>query len=211
MDPQARVHVTSGVLPKVFLELPAAHLKGAKQVREIFFQAAPVLGTPTTPHVPKPSDDYGQWSWAYRPNVTGWAEDPNMVAAAALAGPAVGWPTLTEGWLKLKIEPVLIRSLWMKTPVQKPTKDTNVTLAWSLRDADSAELFRLRPDGAEESVKKWDKLRPNDAEESGKKWIPPGPDGEWTIKVESNTTFRIRASNQAGDEDYKDIEIQTQG
>jgi len=210
MDPQARVHVTSGVLPKGYLELPAAQLKGAKQVREIFFQAAPVLGTPTTPHVPKPSDDYGQWSWAYRPNVTGWAEDPNMVSAAELAGPAVGWPTLTEGWLKLKIEPVLIRSLWMKAPARTPRKDTNITLAWSLHDADSAELFRLGPDGAEESIKKWDKLRRDDSEEADEKWIPPGPDGEWTIKVQSDTSFRIRASNRAGDEDYKDIEIQTQ-
>jgi hypothetical protein len=138
MDPQARVHATSGFLPKLSLELSAAQLKGAKQIREVFFHTAPVLGTPTIPHVPKPSDDYGQWSWAYRPNVTGWAEDPNMVSAAELAGPAIGWPTLTEGWLKLKIEPVLIRSLWMKSPAQKPRKNTttNVVLASSLHGAD---------------------------------------------------------------------------
>jgi hypothetical protein len=125
MDPQARVHATSGVLPKAVLELPNPQLKGLKQVREVFLQAAPVLGTAATPHVPKPSDDYGQWSWAYRPNVTGWAEDPNMVSAAELAGPSVGWPTLTEGWLKLKIE--------------------------SLDDsADAGVVFRPRPDGTEE-------------------------------------------------------------
>jgi len=196
MDPQARVHVTSGFLPKMSLELSAAQLKGSKQVREVFFQTAPVLGTPTTPHVPKPSDDYGQWSWAYRPNVTGWAEDPNMVSAAELAGPAVGWPTLTEGWLKLKIEPVLIRSLWMKSPAQKPRKNTttNVVLAWSLHGADSVEVFRLDPDGTEKSEKKWSQL-------------PELP--EWTSAVTADTTFRLRASNKAGYEDYKDIEIQT--
>jgi hypothetical protein len=195
MDPQARVHVTSGVLPKVFLELPAAQLQGAKQVREVFFQTAPVLGTPTTPHVPKPSDDYGQWSWAYRPNVTGWAEDPNMVSAADLAGPEVGWPTLTEGWLKLKIEPVLIRSLWMKAPAQKPRKNTNVTLAWSLHRADTVEVFRLRPDGTE-------------GPKPENKWSEPPLACEWTSRVDENTTFRIRASDKAGYKDYKDIEIQ---
>lgn len=197
MDPQARVHVTSGFLPKVFLELPTAQLKGSKQVREVFFQAAPVLGTRTTPHVPKPSDDYGQWSWAYRPNVTGYAEDPNMVSAAELAGPAVGWPTLTEGWLKLKIEPVLIRSLWMKAPAQKPQKGTNVTLAWSLHGADSVAVLRLRPDGTEET-------------EPEKQWSAPPLADECTTLVKENTTFRIKASNAAGYEDYKDIEIQTE-
>jgi hypothetical protein len=196
MDPQARVHVTSGFLPKVALELPTEQLKGAKQVREVIFQAAPVLGTPTTPHVPKPSDDYGQWSWAYRPNVTGWAEDPNMVSAAELAGPALGWPTLTEGWLKLKIEPVLVRSLWMKAPAEKPQKGTNVTLAWSLFGADSVAVFRLQPDGTEETSPE-------------KEWSAPPLADECTTLVKENTTFRIKASNAAGYQDYRDIEIQT--
>ena len=197
MDPQARVHVTSGVLPKTALELSTSQLKGAKQIREMFFQAAPVLGTPTTPYVPKPSDDYGQWSWAYRPNVTGWAEDPNMVPSAELAGPAVAWPTLTEGWLKLKIEPVLIRSLWMKAPAQKPQKGTNVTLAWSLRGADSVAVFRLRPDGTEE-------MNPE------KKWSAPALVEECTTLVNEDTKFRIRASNQAGYEEYREIAIQVE-
>jgi hypothetical protein len=195
MDPQARVHVTSGFLPKGALELSAAQLEGAKRVREVFFQAAPVLGTPTTAYVPKPSDDYGQWSWTYRPNVTGWAEDPDMVSAAELAGPAVGWPTLTEGWLKLKIETVVIRSLWMKAPEQKPKKATNVTLAWSLHGADSVAVFRLRPDGSEEDTPE-------------KKWNAAPLVDEFTTLVTESTRFRVRASNRAGDEQYKDIAVE---
>jgi hypothetical protein len=120
-----------------------------------------------------------------------------MVSAAELAGPSVGWPTLTEGWLKLKIEPVLIRSLWMKTPAQKPPKGTNVTLGWSLHGADSVAVFRLRPDGTEET-------RPE------KEWSAPPLVDECTTLVKENTTFRIKASNAAGYEDHKDIEIQTQ-
>jgi hypothetical protein len=195
MDPQARVHATSGVLPKAALELSAAQLSGAKQVREVFFQAAPVLGTPTTPYVPKPSDDYGQWSWAYRPNVTGWAEDPNMVSAAELAGPAIGWPTLTEGWLKLKIDPVMIRSLWKKAPATKPQKATNVTLAWSLHGADSVAVFRLRSDGTHEATPE-------------KEWSSAPLVEEFTTLVNENTSFRIRASNQAGYEEFRDIAVE---
>jgi hypothetical protein len=195
MDPQARVHVTSGILPKSALELSRAQLRGAKELREVFFQAAPVLGTPTTPYVPKPSDDYGQWSWTYRPSVTGWAEDPDMVSAAELAGPSVGWPTLTEGWLKLKIEPDLIRSLWMKAPAQNPQKGTNVTLAWSLQGADSVALFRLRPDGTTE-------------QDPEKQWSAAPLAEECTTLVNETTVFRIRASNQAGYEEFRDIEIE---
>jgi len=210
MDPQARVHVTSGVLPRGFLELSTEQLEGAKQIREVFFQAAPVLGTPAIPHVPKPSDDYGQWSWVYRPNVTGWAEDPEMVSAAELAGPAVGWPTLTEGWLKLKIEPVLIRSLWMKSPAQKPRKNTptNVTLAWSLHGAGAVEVFRLQPDGTEKSEERWS--QPPEVDGAAAPDVVPPLPSEWTSEVTADTTFRIRAWNRAGYEDYKDIEIQTE-
>jgi hypothetical protein len=195
MDPQARVHVTSGFLPKTALELSTAQLQGAKRVREVFFQAAPVLGTPTTPYVPKPSDDYGQWSWAYRPNVTGWAEDPTMVSAAELAGPAIGWPTLTEGWLKLRIEPVLIRSFWQKAPAQKPQKGTNVTLAWSLHAADTVAVFRLRPDGTAETNPE-------------KKWNTSPLVEECTTLVNESTTFRLWVSNRTGDEEYRDIAIE---
>ena len=194
MEPQARVHVTSGFLPKTALELSTAQLRGAKQVREVFFQAAPVLGTPTTPYVPKPSDDYGQWSWAYRPNVTGWAEDPNMVSAAELAGPAVGWPTLTEGWLKLKVEPVLIRSFWQKAPAQNPQRGTNVTLGWSVHGVDTISVFRLRPDGTAET-------------DPEKKWNTAPLVEECTTLVNESTTFRLRVSTQTGDEEFKDITI----
>jgi len=200
MDPQARVHVTSGVLPRMSLELTNAQLKGLKQVREVFFQTAPVLGTATTPHVPTPSDDYGQWSWTYRPNVTGWAEDPSMASATVLAGQSVNWPTLTEGWLKLKTEPILIRSLWVKAPVEQPQRKGNVTLAWSLHGADIVALYQLRPDGTEDLKEKWSES----AHGSDKSSLG----SEWTSYVETHTRFRLKATSRAGCEDSKDIEIQ---
>ena len=93
IDPQARVHATTGILPRTFIELSPAEQAGAKSAREFFFQTAPVLGIVSTadkasiqqkhltPEMPIPSDDYGEWSWAYRPDVTGWMVDPNIVEA----------------------------------------------------------------------------------------------------------------------------------
>jgi hypothetical protein len=198
MDPQARVCATSGVLPRVFFELPATELAASRHVRELFFQTAPVLGTPEMPRIPKPSDDYGQWSWAHRPGVTLWKDDPELVSATDRADPAIGWPTLTEGWLKLKIEPVRIGALWMKTPVQVPKKNTTVTIAWSVQGADSVELYRLRGAGR------------NLREEFVKKWEAPLHQKEWQETIAGQTTFELRASDKAGYKDAKQIMIQVE-
>ncbi len=195
MDPQARVHATSGVLPRVFFQLPAAELAAARQVREVFFQTAPVLGTPATPQVPKLSDDYGQWSWAYRPDVTAWKDNPDLDSTSDRADFSMGWPTLTEGWLKLKIEPVRVRGFWMSVPAEKPGKGDTVTLAWSVQGADSIQLFRLKPDG---TVAK-------------KEGDFPAHKKDWPVTIEQETTFELRASDEAGYEDKKEITIQVKG
>jgi hypothetical protein len=191
MDPQARVHATSGVLPRVFFQLPAAELAAARQVREVFFQTAPVLGTPASPHVPKPSDDYGQWSWAYRPDVTAWKDNPDLDSTSDRADFSMGWPTLTEGWLKLRIEPVRVRALWMSVPAQRPGKGETVTLAWSVQGADSVKLLQLSGAGKVE-----------------KEWPIPAHKKEWPVTIERETTFELRASDEAGYEDKKEITIQ---
>jgi hypothetical protein len=196
MDPQARVHATSGVLPRAFLQLPAAELAAARQVREVFFQTAPVLGTGEMPQIPRPSDDYGEWSWAYRTNVTGWNEDPTLASASDRAGSAPGWPTLTEGWLKLRIDPVRINSLWMERPAGKPKKNTTVTIAWSAQGADFLELWRVSADGKDESVGKW-------------KAPLPAP-GRWLEILNRDTTFELRAWDKSGHEISKQITIQVE-
>ena len=115
------------------------------------------------------------------------------MSAAQLADRSVGWPTLSEGWLKLRTEPVLIKSLWRKAPAGKPGKKMNFTLAWSLQGAETVEVFELRRDGSEESKQKW---------------TAPPLGSEWTGSLEADSVFRLRAANAAGWEDFKDIEIQ---
>jgi hypothetical protein len=194
MDPQARVHATSGVLPRVFLELPPSDAAGAKGAREVFFQTAPVLGTPATPQIPKPSDDYGEWSWAYRPAVTRWAEHGDLVSASDRGGFSDGWPTISEGWLKLKIDPVQVLGLWIQNGVpQPPARASGPTLAWSVRGAESLQLSKRTKQKPERvPVRAWSQS--------------PLP-REFTVPlpVDPDTTFVLTASDGAGYQDEKEI------
>jgi hypothetical protein len=202
MDPQARVHATTGVLPRVSFSLPAAEAAGARQAREVFFQAAPVLGTTPTPQIPKPSDDYGQWSWACRPPVTGarqtplaerpWSEDPELLDASDRANIEVGAPTITEGWLKLKIAPVRINDLWVKEGSVHPRSNTSIMLAWTLQGADRVQLFRLKG---------------NDKEPVREPWTQAPLGTEYRVTVQRDTTYELVAGDQTGYEDRRQIKI----
>ena len=192
MDPQARVHATSGVLPRVFLELPAADSAGAKGAREVFFQTAPVLGPPATPQIPKPSDDYGEWSWAYRPAVTNWAEPGELVSVSDRSVLSEPYATLSEGWLKLKIDPVQVLGLWVRDEAPQPAAPT---LAWSVRGAESLQLLRQtkeKPDG--ELVEKWSQA-------------PLPSEFKLPLPVDAGTTFVLVASDEDGYQDKKEIII----
>jgi hypothetical protein len=104
MDPLAPVHATSGALPVTTFELPPRLSSGSRRAREVYFQTAPVLGFGEQPEMPRPSDDYGEWSWFWRPAVTGWKAADHLVEAAERGGFDDRWPRIAEGWLKLRIE-----------------------------------------------------------------------------------------------------------
>lgn len=202
MDPQAKVHATTGVLPRVGFSLPAAEAAGARQAREVFFQTAPVLGTTPTPQIPKPSDDYGQWSWACRPPVTGarqtplaerpWSEDSELTDASDRAQIEAGVPTITEGWLKLKIAPVRINDLWVKEGSVHPKSNTTIMLAWTLQGADRVQLFRLQGNNKQPVREPWTQA-------------PLGT--EYRVTVQRDTTYELVAGDHTGYEDRRQIKI----
>ncbi|MFY9620655.1 MAG: hypothetical protein WAQ99_12670 [Pyrinomonadaceae bacterium] len=192
MDPQARVHATCGVLPKGFLALPHSESAGAKGAREVFFQTAPVLGPPATPQIPKPSDDYGEWSWAYRPDVTRWAEHGDLVSASDRGGFSDTYPTIAEGWLKLKIDPVQVLGFWVR---DGSTQAGHPTLAWSIRGAESLQLFR--------------KTVGSPARVLEMEWSQAPLPREFTLQksVDADTVFILAAADDAGYRDEKEIVI----
>ena len=91
MDASARVHATTGLLPRHQVSLPAEAARLAGLINEFYIGVAPVLGErpgqgASRPTMPRPSDAFGQWSWATRPEVTDLAADPARRRPGAVRG-----------------------------------------------------------------------------------------------------------------------------
>jgi len=104
MDASARVHATTGILPRHFIQLPPGAGKQVGLIEEVYFGVAPVLGarpqeSAAQPAMPRPSDAFGQWSWATRPTL-GWNEIKPADDRARFANGLA----LSEGWLKLRLK-----------------------------------------------------------------------------------------------------------
>ena len=74
MDTSAPVHASTGILPRHRVSLPAEAAQLASLIEEFYVGVAPVLGarpreTAAEPVMPQPSDAFGQWSWATRPDL----------------------------------------------------------------------------------------------------------------------------------------------
>ena len=152
-DPAAPVHVHADQLPRHSLWLPPQATTALANIHEVFFQMAPVLGPPGAASLPRPSDDYGRWSWAVRPDVTGWTEYPEFTepAGAGSEGPAC---ELHEGWLKLDMHPVDIAAFWVKRgSVCGVERGTRITLGWRLT---GARTLVLTIEGRAEPLARWE-------------------------------------------------------
>lgn len=196
IDPQVRVHATTGALPRAYLELPHEDVTGAKRAREVFFQTAPVLGLSSTPQMPKPSDDYGEWSWAYRPDVTHWKLDPAIVEATDRAAFSNAWPAIAEGWLKLAIAPVKVLSFWVPEGVEEVAAGAHIHLAWSLQGAESLKLEQVGAGGRAVTLAEWD--------------ARPFP-REYGVTVEGETTYRLTAFAEDAQPSVKELTVTVSG
>jgi hypothetical protein len=98
MDLGARVHATTGILPRISVELPPEAARQFALIEEFYIRVAPVLGERTEggPTMPRPSDVFGRWSWATRPALA-WRE----IRAADDRARFPDDLALAEGWLKL--------------------------------------------------------------------------------------------------------------
>ena len=149
LDPVAPIHIRSGLLPLHSFQLPEAAAASTSSIRDVFFQAAPILGPPEPerPRMPRPSDDYGRWSWAVRPNVTSWKEYPDVAHPddtiadpgdrAMFGQQAIA---LREGWLKLVMNPVSVAGFWVKEGATKVEAGSRITLGWMVEGAESLTL-----------------------------------------------------------------------
>jgi hypothetical protein len=109
MDASARVHATTGILPRHSIELPPEVGKQASRIEDVYFNVAPVLGSRLKQQhkpnadkppvvMPRPSDAFGRWSWATR-HAVGWRDIQPADDRARFAEDLA----LSEGWLKLSL------------------------------------------------------------------------------------------------------------
>ena len=140
MDPHAAVHARSGILPRHSITLPEDVAAGLTAIQDVFFQSAPILGPPGAPCLPNPSDDYGTWSWAARPQVTNWLEFPEIRDPGDTGGFGTRPQQLQEGWLKLKMNPVSMQAFWVKEGAVTVAPGTTITLGWMVEGADTLVL-----------------------------------------------------------------------
>jgi hypothetical protein len=109
MDASAGVHAATGILPRHRVSLPPEAARLASLIKEIYIGVAPVLGerpheTSLQPVMPRPSDAFGQWSWATRPNLTGQGQTWHDVQPADDRARFADGLALTEGWLRLRLQ-----------------------------------------------------------------------------------------------------------
>ena len=188
MDPRARVHARSGILPRRFVELPNRVRSAAQKIRDAFFQVAPLVSPGGEVAMPKPSDDYGKWSWACRLQITLW-KDPEAIQPT---GDSAGFHPMpleiSEGWLKLRINPVAIFSFWVKEGVRVP-RGSNITLSWTLQGAATLSLFSTE-----------------EGKELGN-WSEPNIPQQYQIRVEAPTTYTLIAKDKDGFRSEKQLTI----
>jgi hypothetical protein len=190
MDPRTMVHVTTGILPKRSVELPGRVSAAAKSAKEAFFQVAPLISPGGDIRMPRPSDDFGKWSWAHRPQVTLWKESDTIAAVSDRAGFPPRPQQISEGWLKLKMNPVAILSFWLREGMLEVPMNTNVTLAWILQGGDRLRLLANEDEG--EPLKAWA--------------TPPLPE-QYKLQVKATTTFTLILEDKDGNRSEKRLTV----
>src|ERR1700674_277842 len=101
LDPLAKVHATTGILPTAKLKLPAQFYASALARIAVTFRTGPVLTQPDTIRLPFPAEQHGTWAWIRRTGTgaTDWEIEP-IIAANAQARLENTPPHLIDGWLQ---------------------------------------------------------------------------------------------------------------
>lgn len=196
MDPRAKVHAVTGLLPKKAVTLPPRASSAAKSAKEAFFQVAPLVSPGGLVSMPKPSDDYGKWSWAYRPQVTGWQEVENVSSTADQAGFAPQPQQLSEGWLKLRMNPLAILNFWVKEGTLVVQPKTNITLGWTLSGGNRVSLAAIEEGQKPRPVEQWSSS--------------PLPE-QCRVHVEAQTTYVLVLEDKDGNRSEKRLTIAIKG
>ncbi len=104
LDPRAGVHVTTGILPTQFVQIPAEQYADTLRGLEVAFLTTPVLKPLSGLALPLAAESGYTWSWVEEAQAAGtsqWVVTPDVDAPAAGAVWQYTPQTATEGWLRL--------------------------------------------------------------------------------------------------------------
>jgi hypothetical protein len=104
LDPRGTVHVASGILPVVSMQLPGALVTEALERMEATLRVGPVLGADEHFRIPVPEDITGSWTWVDldRTREHPWTADPEVGKPETGRGVPSKPLRIRDGWLSFK-------------------------------------------------------------------------------------------------------------
>lgn len=102
VDPLAGVHITTGILPVVYKEIPLAYISGALNNMIVTFSINPIIINASKFGIPLPAVDSSyHWHWISHPDEATWIETEDFDSVSPNANFKPTPNEVTEGWLKL--------------------------------------------------------------------------------------------------------------
>ncbi|MCK4258920.1 MAG: hypothetical protein KAX49_08080 [Halanaerobiales bacterium] len=98
VDPNAGIHITSGILPTKYVTLPDEHISKVLAAMNIAFRVEPLISHTSTLSLPLPAVKDAQWSWVSQSENT--VNEIQNASEKARLSP--GQQEIYEGWLKMK-------------------------------------------------------------------------------------------------------------
>ncbi|MEM8641277.1 MAG: hypothetical protein AAGG51_21035 [Cyanobacteria bacterium P01_G01_bin.54] len=100
VDPRAKIHATTGILPVKSIEIPPDQYMAALKTMTLTFLTAPVLSSANKFSLPIPKEGGKQWSWIQQDS-TGWTVETSIGRVNEQATMDYTPQQLSEGWLQL--------------------------------------------------------------------------------------------------------------
>lgn len=103
IDPRARVHATSGILPVKSIQIPPAQYTKALQSLEYSFETGPILTASEEIRIPLPAETKHPWAWvSQKPGSGDWMPEEKVRSISEQARFNAELPKARQGWLKVR-------------------------------------------------------------------------------------------------------------
>lgn len=100
IDPRAKVHATTHILPVKFLEIPPDLYVKALKAIEVSFVAGPIISDATQLAFPLPTEVEGEWSWIRKQDPHTWVSPSDIAKVNDRATLSHKRQQISEGWLQ---------------------------------------------------------------------------------------------------------------